>query len=99
MSHKPRSLVRHAQHPVKLMRGHSFFGRTHAMDRKQPLIEGYMAIFKDGANGHGELLFAISALVQAKAGRLLAAFLRFDLPCLLPATMRTDNAIRPTLVL
>jgi len=96
MSHKPRRLVRHAQHAVKLMSAHPLLGRTEKMDSQQPFIQGNVAVLKDRVDGHGELLFAILALVNSRSHWLLASRLRGQLVSRLAVAMRADRAIRPS---
>src|SRR5882672_11223355 len=99
MSHKPRRLVRHAQHPMQLMSAHPLLGRTEKMDSQQPFVQGNMAILENRIDRNSELLLTILALVDARADRLLAVRLRRQLVSRLAVAMRTDRAIRPSQLL
>ena len=65
--HVPRRLVTDAQHATHLHRGQALFRRTEQADCNDPLVEPDLAVFKDGADGHGELVTAITALIQTGA--------------------------------
>src|ERR1700760_4473860 len=93
MSHKPRRLVRHTQHAMKLMGAHPLLGRAEKMNSHEPFVQGSVAILKYRVDGNSELLFAASALVQASARGLLAPSLCGDLPRLHAAAMWADRAI------
>src|SRR5271165_4933518 len=62
MSHEPCTPVRHFEHSVKLMGAHALLAGAEKVIGQQPLAQGNMAILKDRANGHGELLSAIATL-------------------------------------
>src|SRR5438128_2703602 len=95
MSHKPRRLVRHAQHPMKLMGTHPLLGRTEKMNSQQPLVQGNVAILENRIYGDGELLLTVLALPHPGADWLLAVRLRGQLVSSLAIAMRTHGAIRP----
>jgi len=75
MRHEPRALVRYAKHPVKLMSAHPLLAGAKEMNGQQPFVEGNVAILKDRANRHRELLPASSAFPNAFSGVGLCAFL------------------------
>ncbi len=99
MSHKPRRLVRHAQHAVKLMGAHSLLGRTEKMNSQQPFVLGNVAILKDRVHGHGELLLTVLALVHSRTNRLFAVRLRRQLVGRRATAMRAYRTIGPAQVL
>jgi len=99
MSHEPRSLVRHAQHAVKLVGAHPLLGRTEQMESQQPFVQGNMAVLKDRVDGDRELLFTRFALVHAGTDGLLASRFRGDLPRLGAIAVWADRAIRPAALL
>ena len=62
---------------MKLMGAHALLARAEKVIGQQPFAQGNMAIFKDRANGHGELLAAPATLPDAIANvRVLLGRLR-----------------------
>jgi len=83
---------------VKLVGAHALLGRTEKMDCKQPFVERDVAVLEDGIHGHGELLPALRALVDAGANVLaLLACLRRELVDLRAIAVRAYGAIGPPL--
>src|SRR5258706_11021275 len=99
MGHKPRRLVRHTQHAVKLMGTHPLLGRTEKMDSQQPFVQGNMAILEDRVYGDSELLFAILALPHSRTDGSFAGRLRGQLVGRLAVAMRTHGAVWPAQIL
>src|ERR1019366_7564159 len=99
MSHKPRRLVRHAQHAVHLVGAHPLLRRTEKMNSQQPFVQGNVAILEDRVHGDGELLLTSLALVNTLADWPLAPRLRRELVGGRSVAVRAYGAIRPTLCL
>src|SRR5258708_7104433 len=72
MAHEPSALVGYAEHPVNLVRAHTFLARRHKLKREDPLVERYVRSLEHGAYGDGELSLAPLALIEPRALTLAA---------------------------
>src|ERR1022692_621983 len=98
MSHKPRRLVRHAQHTMQLVGAHPLLGRTEKMNSQKPFVQGNVAILEDRVHRDRELLLAGLALPHASANVFVfLARLRRELVRLSAIAMRANRTVRPTL--
>lgn len=93
VGHEPRGLVGHAEHAVQLVRRHAGLGGRHQVAGEHPLVERDLGALEDGADRDGELLAALSALVQALAVGL--ALKGAYLGRVGVAAMGADRAVRP----
>src|SRR5262249_41506959 len=93
--HEPRGLVADAEVTVKLMRADALLARRHQVQAEQPLRERNPRILEHGADRHGELFTARTALVEALTSRLLARGLRSQLVGVSAAAVRASSAVRP----
>ena len=58
------------EHPLELAGADAFLGRAHEEDRLEPQVHRDVAVLEYGPDVHGELLAAVIALAQARAGGL-----------------------------
>jgi len=66
-----------AKGSMNLMGAYTFFAGTNQINSFEPVMEGNFTSFKEGADGEGELLSAMSALPQGLA--VGSPFRDFDL--------------------
>lgn len=92
MRHVPRGAVgAQVEVALKLFRADALLGRAHQMERQDPFVEGNLGPVHDGSDGHGELLPAVIALVEAGTMRLA-----FQLTDVLEATaVGADRTLGP----
>src|ERR1043166_1638210 len=90
--HEPRTLVRHAKHPVELVCAHSFFGRAKQMNCHEPLVEWDVAVLENGAHCDRKLFAAGSALPKPLARR--QAICPADLSALRAGCLTVRPALR-----
>lgn len=90
--HEPCGLVGHTQNPVQLVAAHALLGRAEQIDRLQPDIQLDLGTLKDCPNGHGKRFAAVTALVEAFAGRIP---IKRVMLLAHNAAMRAYRAIRP----
>src|SRR5579863_2688978 len=99
MRHEPGALVRHAEHPVKLVGAHTLLAGTEQMERQEPPVEWDVAVFHDRADRHRELLPAACALPEALPAMtfgLLVFEIGFEFIGFADyAAVRTDRTIGP----
>ena len=95
MGKKPRRLISDAEHTVKLMCAHAFFGSPQEMHGKKPLVKRDFRILHNRSNGDGELFAAGIALVKARAMRLPLQCR--DIARIAVAAMRANRTVRPAL--
>ena len=84
------------------MAGDTLLGRAKKLDRPKPLVQRRVAVLKDRADAHGELLAASSALFQPESldtFGVLLAWLGSDalqiVDALVGSAVRADRAIGP----
>ena len=70
MKQEPRGLVVGADHPYELKGANALLGRSHELSGQHPLAEWDVGALHDGADGDGEGLAAVLALVDAGARAL-----------------------------
>jgi len=91
VGHKPGRLVGHTEHALKLLRAHALLAGAHQVAGLQPDVKLDLAGLEHSADRDGELLAALSALVQAGAmggaGELVELVDH--------SAVRTDDAIGP----
>jgi hypothetical protein len=69
MAHKPCGPVRaKAEHTPELTRTHTLLAGAHEVCGKKPLMHGDMRTFVNRANRGGELLYALTAAIEAVTG-------------------------------
>jgi|SRR5882762_3841710 len=91
VGHEPRRLIGHSKRAMELMAADAFLTRTQQVDRRKPFGQRNLRAFKDGPDGHAELLAAVGTLPQAGAvGLTLKLIVLADGPA-----MRTRYAVRP----
>jgi hypothetical protein len=64
MAHEPRGFHAATEHPLKLAGADTFLGRTHQVDRLQPMRHRRVTILEDGSDLDGKLLAAFIAFAQ-----------------------------------
>lgn len=90
--HKPRRLVRHAKHTLKLLAANALLAGAHQVHSLKPYIQLDLAALKHRADRYRELLATVLALVKASAMRVA-----FELVMVLRngSAVRANRSIRP----
>src|SRR5690606_10274067 len=93
--HEPSGFEGDAKDTVKLVARNALLAARDQIHRLQPKAHRNLAVFKYGADLHGERLAALVALVRANAGGLATHLA----DALHAATVRADRALRPDALL
>src|SRR5204863_8682508 len=67
MRHEPRRLVSHSEHTFDLLARNSFLAARHERGSEHPFIKRDLRALENRAYGYGELIAAMSAVIQARA--------------------------------
>jgi hypothetical protein len=97
MSDEPRGFHAATEHALQLAGTDAFLGRTHQVDRLEPMSHRDVAVLEDGPNLDGELLAAFIALTYAWAGALARKL--SDTVLIAITAVWADRASRPQMSL